>query len=276
MRLGDNFKYLKVKIFFGYSDIKLKNLFKGSLTMKFTNKKIKNVSMLFVLVFSFGCKFDYKKFEQKAHLINKYESAALKLAKENRELKAEIKRLEYKNEKLRQGQPKSAHSAHVESTPSDTSREIASIPEQKLNVAVDLVEFKTYKWKAEDLEKIANRELKNKNYEKAAQFYQSLKIHYPDHSALNDEFYFKAGLSAYEANYYEWVMENFNHLTSNYPNSPYYRSAKLWTALTFFKQGEKQKFFSTVEEFRKKYRNTKEWTILSSYYEKIEEKTHEK
>jgi len=41
------------------------------------------------------------------------------------------------------------------------------------------------------------------------------------------------------------------------------------------KLGEKQKFFATVEEFRKKYRNTNEWKILSTYYEKIEEKTHE-
>ena len=60
-----------------------------------------------------------------------------------------------------------------------------------------------------------------------------------------------------------------------YPTSSYYRSAKLWVALTHMKLGDKQKFFATVEEFRKKYRNTNEWKILSAYYEKIEEKTHE-
>jgi hypothetical protein len=41
------------------------------------------------------------------------------------------------------------------------------------------------------------------------------------------------------------------------------------------KLGEKKKFYATVEEFRKKYRNTNEWKILSSYYENIEEKTNE-
>jgi outer membrane protein assembly factor BamD (BamD/ComL family) len=60
-----------------------------------------------------------------------------------------------------------------------------------------------------------------------------------------------------------------------YPTSQYYRSAKLWVALTNLKLGEKKKFFATVEEFRKKYRNTNEWKILSNYYEKIEEKTNE-
>ena len=62
---------------------------------------------------------------------------------------------------------------------------------------------------------------------------------------------------------------------NQYPTSQYYRSAKLWKSLTYLQMGDKKKFFATVEEFRKKYRNTKEWKILSAYYEKIEEKTNE-
>ena len=93
---------------------------------------------------------------------------------------------------------------------------------------------------------------------------------------MSDEFYFKAGISSFESgNHHDWTLSHFGALMNKYPTSQYFRSAKLWIALTHMKMGEKQKFFATVEEFRKKYRNTQEWKILSSYYEKIEEKTNE-
>jgi outer membrane protein assembly factor BamD (BamD/ComL family) len=93
---------------------------------------------------------------------------------------------------------------------------------------------------------------------------------------LSDEFYFKAGISAFESgSHHDWTITHFDNLMSKYPTSQYFRSAKLWIALTHMKMGNKKKFFATVEEFRKKYRNTPEWKILSSYYEKIEEKTNE-
>jgi len=43
-------------------------------------------------------------------------------------------------------------------------------------------------------------------------------------------------------------------------------------ALTYLQLGDDQKFFTTVEEFRKKYRNTEEWKVLSPHYEKIVQK----
>ena len=215
------------------------------------------------------------KIEHKAILINKYENVALKLAKENRELRVEVKRLEFEIQKLKQetGFKSMAKSSSHDSAP---SRSVASVAPMGLELKKDLVEYKTYKWSADDMVKIADKEFKDKNFEKAAQFYTSLVNYYPNYKHLDDEFYFKAGISAYESGeHHEWTLKHFSVLMEKWPTSQYFRSAKLWVALTHMKMGDKKKFFATVEEFRKKYRNTNEWTILSSYYEKIEEKTHE-
>jgi tetratricopeptide (TPR) repeat protein len=268
------------------------------------------------LLSSCGLDKEMAKIEHKAILINKYENVALMLARENRELHAEVKRLEFDIQKLKQEhgfktanttedhgathsvghapEPTVAHNeshgeahnethsrthgdAHAETnTHATQGRSIASIKPLPLELKTDLVEYKTYKWSADDMVKIADKEFKAKNFEKAAQFYTSLLNYYPDFKHLDDEFYFKAGISSYESGtHHDWTIKHFSVLMAKWPTSQYYRSAKLWVALTHMKMGEKQKFFATVEEFRKKYRNTNEWKILSSYYEKIEEKTHE-
>lgn len=256
------------------------------------------------LLSSCGFEKEMAKIEHKAILINKYENVALKLAKENRELHSEVKRLEFEIQKLKQetgfktmakseghknshgaveGHANSHGDAHAvasshgdHESKSTPSRSVASVMPADLNVKKDLVEFKTYKWSADDMLKIADKEFKEKKFEKAAQFYTSLINYYPDFKHLDDEFYFKAGISAYESGeHHEWTLKHFTVLMDKWPTSQYFRSAKLWVALTHMKMGDKKKFFTTVEEFRKKYRNTKEWSILSSYYEKIEEKTNE-
>lgn len=239
-----------------------------------------------------SCNLDMKKIENKAVLINRYENVALKLARDNRELHAKVKRLEFEIQKLKQekafstanklghapegaGHEGAAHGSggHEEN---GHGRSIASVPAPSFDVKKDLVEFKTYKWSADDMLKIADKEFKSKNFEKAAQYYTSIENNYPHFKSLNDEFYFKAGISAFESGeHHEWTIKHFETLMTKYPTSQYFRSAKLWVALTHMKLGHKDKFFATVEEFRKKYRNTNEWKILSSYYEKIEEKTNE-
>jgi TolA-binding protein len=222
--------------------------------------------------------------EHKAALMNRYENVALKLAKENRELHAEVKRLEFNIEKLKQdklyfeSQGKVTHGPSVAShgeTHGDAhaARGIASIAPV---VGKDYVEFKTYKWHADDMQKIADKEFKEKHFEKAAQFYSGLVENYPHYKGLTDEYYFKAGISSFESGvHHDWTITHFETLMTKFPASQYFRSAKLWIALTNMKMGNKKKFFATVEEFRKKYRNTPEWKILSSHYEKIEEKTNE-
>lgn len=257
----------------------------------------KNKIILAAMVFPLitACSVDMKAIhalEHKATLMNRYEIVSLKLAKENRELLVEVKRLEFEIEKLKQNNTqvasKGGHSTEnvVASSHGEghegghADRAIASVepvtsPGHKVE-GRDYVEFKTYKWHAEDMQKIADKEFKEKHYEKAAQFYMGLADSYPHYKGLSDEFYFKAGISAYESGvHHDWTITHFDNLMAKYPTSQYYRSAKLWIALTHMKMGEKKKFFATVEEFRKKYRNTPEWKILSSYYEKIEEKTNE-
>lgn len=269
-------------------------------------KSDKLKATLLVIPLLASCSLDMKKIEKKAAMINHYEQVSLKLARENRELHAEVKRLEFEIEKLKQenvhtggkgaeGEHTSGHgevaaaseghgghgSAVVKTThevgSEHSGRNIASVaPSEAKTEGKDFVEFKTYKWHADDLLKIADKEFKDKHYEKAAQFYTSLVNHYPDNKRINDEFYFKAGIAAYESGaHHDWTLSHFESLMAKYPTSHYYRSAKLWVALTHMKLGDKKRFYATVEEFRKKYRNTNEWKILSSYYEKIEEKTNE-
>jgi len=263
---------------------------------KFMEKKNKFQVSILLLPLLASCSLDIKKIEAKAALMNHYEMVALKLARENRELNAEVKRLEFEIEKLRQetkygfkskeaapefAHHEKAHESHAEHAseePTGHGRSIASVAPATTHESApsDLVEFKTYKWHADDLLKIADKEFKEKNYEKAAQFYTSLVNNYPTYKSINDEFYFKAGIASFESGiHHDWTLSHLESLMSKFPTSQYFRSAKLWVGLTHLKQGDKKKFFATVEEFRKKYRNTSEWKILSSYYEKIEEKTNE-
>lgn len=239
---------------------------------------------LLVLPILGACTFEkeVKKLEHKAALINKYENVSLILAKENREQKTEIKRLQFEIQKLKQDvaykdsqlvkfQPSLAGAEN-----SKSSRSIASVKPFEISEGKDFVEYDTYKWSAQDMLKIADSEFKQKNFEKAAQYYNAILANYPIFEKIDDELLFKAGISAYETGtHHDWTVAHFSHLMKRYPKSTHYRGAKLWVALTHMKMGEKEKFFETVEEFRKKYRNTKEWKILSSYYESIVEKTNE-
>jgi len=251
------------------------------------NKILVTACLILPLMSSCSYEKEIKSLEKKAALINRYENVALKLAKENRELHAIIKRQEFEIQKLTQdstfrkvsskegSKGTSKEVGHGEVGHS-AGRGIASVAPANFAVKTDLVEYKTYKWSADDMLKIADKEFKAKNFEKAAQFYTSILNYYPESHDINAEFYFKAGISAYESGeHHDWTLKHFETLMAKYPTSQYYRSAKLWVALTNLKLGNKDKFFATVEEFRRKYRNTNEWKILSSHYEKIEEKTHE-
>lgn len=244
---------------------------------------------LLVLPLVSGCSFDMKKIEEKAAMINNYEKVSLKLARDNRELLAEVKRLQFEIENLKQDKSHNSGkngsvASHTESGHHEADkheehgRSIASVAPSPIlaDSKKDYVEFKTYKWHAEDLMQIADKEFKEKNYEKAAQFYTSFINNYPENKSISDEFFFKAGIASYESGmHHDWTITHFEALMTKYPTSHYFRSAKLWIALTHMKIGDKKKFYDTVEEFRKKYRNTNEWKILSAYYEKIEEKTNE-
>lgn len=193
-----------------------------------------------------------------------YEKKALNLAKENRILNARLSDLQYKISTLES--KNKFLTAQVSESPAP-ARTIASIP--KTNPA-DLVNYEIYKWAPEKLLAIGEKELHFKNYEKSAQFYNELIQRFPKHQLVSDRVLFGAGVAAFETGKrYNWTEKHLERLVKSYPNSEFYRGAKLWLALAQYNQGEHQKFLTTVEEFRLKYRNTEEWKILSRYYEDI-------
>lgn len=197
-----------------------------------------------------------------------YERKALDLAKDKRVLEAQISDLKYQISEL-QSKNKFLSAQMKQGTieGSSAKRSIASIPKTSAN---DLVSFEVYKWTPDKLLAIGEKELHHKNYEKSAQFYNELINRYPKHELVSDRVLFGAGVAAFETGKrYDWTEKHLDKLVKNYPKSEFYRGAKLWLALAQYNQGEHQKFLTTVEEFRLKYRNTEEWKILSRYYEDI-------
>ena len=196
--------------------------------------------------------------------VQQFEYKALALAKANRLLVIEKKELEAKIAHLE------AKNEHLLLEKADKKRTIASIPKKRVD---DLVNFKVYKWSAEKLLGVGEKALHFKKYKKSAQFYNALINEYPKNNLITDRVLFEAGMSAYESGeYYPWAKTHFKELISKYPTSKYYRGAKLWLALTFYQEGDTKSFMNTVEDFRLKYRNTKEWKILSPYYEELAHK----
>lgn len=198
-----------------------------------------------------------------------YEAKALNLAKENRLLKNKISDLQYQIAEIEsKNKYFMSNNAEKKADPAaSASRAVASIPKTNVN---DLVNYEVYKWTPEKLLAIGEKELHFKNYEKSAQYYNELVERFPDHKLVSDRVLFGAGVSAFETGKrFDWSEKHLDRLVKKYPNSEFYRGAKLWLALAQFNQGEDQKFLATVEEFRLKYRNTEEWKILSRYYEDI-------
>jgi len=210
------------------------------------------------------------KFEEKAAKINRYEQVSLALAKENRNLKVEVSDLKYEIETLKSKNNFLSLQLEQKGDKPASERKIASVPAVKGN---DLVQFDTYKWTPTQILAIAEKEFQNKNYDKSSQFFKAFETQYSKDNRIDDQFLFRAGLSAFESKkHYDWSLAYFDRVVKEHPNSQFYRGAKLWSAMTYLEMGDQDRFFETVEEFRKKYRNTEEWKILSHHYEKIMQK----
>lgn len=209
--------------------------------------------------------------EEKSARVNRYEKVALQLAKKNREQELIIGKLRYDLQKLKSEKNYlTIKLEEAEGKTSESKREVASI---KNMVDTDLVNDDVYHWQPSQILAVARSEFEKKNFEKSAQYFQTFIKKYPNNEAINDELLFQAGVAAYESGkHYDWTIENLGKLVKNYPTSPYYRGGRLWLALTQLNMGDHQAFFGTVEEFRKKYRNTNEWKVLSQHYERIVQK----
>lgn len=196
------------------------------------------------------------------------EKKALVLAKKNRLLEKQISDLKYKISELESERKYLSFQTEIKTQ--SPKRKVASISPV---IANDLVNYEIYKWTPEKLLAIGEKEFHYKNYEKSAQFYNELIDRFPKHSIVSDRVLFGAGVASFETGKrYEWSEKYLSRLVKDYPQSEFYRGAKLWLALSQYNRGEHQKFTDTVEEFRVKYRNTDEWKILSRYYEKISDK----
>lgn len=219
-------------------------------------------TLSFLFVFTAGYTGLWDEFKDRAETVHHYEYKSLELSKkvrmlekENNDLRAQVQKLTTDNKFLTMNLNKKK------------SRSIASIPTKKIN---DLVNYDIYKWSPSKLLGVGRRELHFKNYEKSAQFLNTLVEKFPSHQSINDKVLFEAGLSAFESGkHYDWATNHFDEIVKNYPQSKYFRGAKLWLALSLYHVGEHAKFMTTVEEFKMKYRNTQEWKILSKYYEDL-------
>jgi len=218
--------------------------------------------LTFIFTYTAGQFGLWEDFKKRADVVHNYEYKALQLSKEVRELRMENESLKSKVSKL------ISEKEHLAmNVVGKKSRSIASIPKQSVG---DLVNFELYQWSAEKLLGVGEQALHFKKYEKSAQFYNTLVNKYKSHQSVNDKVLFEAGIAAYESkNHYDWSAKHFETIVANHPNSKYYRGAKLLLALSHFHQGDQDKFIATVNEFRKKYRNTQEWKVLSRYYEEI-------
>lgn len=203
----------------------------------------------------------FKQFAEEVKQTNRYEMAALHLAKKNRNLRAKISQLRYRMSEL-QAQNEFLEVKFKEAT----TPYLSSQPVDKKN---DLVKLGTYKWKDQELLKIARKELRQKNNAKAAQYFYTLIKNYPESNLIDDAVLFQTGVTSFQSKiYYSWANDSLTRLINEFPRSKYYRGAKLWRALAYFEQGDKEKFYDTVEEFRLKYRNSPEWKVLRKHYEK--------
>ncbi len=232
-----------------------------------------------IALFASGCKSELKmfkrefweRFEAKNARINRLEVVALNLAKENRQLKNHISQLRFDVKKLESEKNylKMQNAMLIQGKKKRAPASISTAPK----FAKDLVRYDIYRWTPEQMISIADVEFKKKNYEKAAQFYHTLYGHFPNYDRIDDRFLFKAGLATYESGeHYEQSFHYFAQLIKKYKTSPYYRGAKLWTSLLYLRLDKREMFFNAVEDFRKKYRNTPEWRVLSQHYEAIIQK----
>lgn len=239
---------------------------------------VKGILACCVLSSMYGCNY-VERVKTRVDIIENYRVKSLTLARENRRLKAEISRLRFEIQSIR------AESTHLKSDMDDEVGAISSRKSVGRSIAAsiapaypknDLVKYSIYNWRAEKLLAIAEDAYKNRQYDKSAQFFKSLTRRFPDHKHINDRTMLRAGIASLESGIHtDWALQYFTRVLHEYPTSKYYRNAKLWVAITHLKMGNKKEFVKTVEEFRRKYRNTAEWNILSQHYEKIMSKYNE-
>ena len=185
-----------------------------------------------------------------------YKIAALKLARENRQLRASISDLQYQLSSLERER-------NFLNMKLDETRGLASTDVHKpVDADNDLVNYAAYKWDFNTLISLADKEFNSRNLKKSAQLYRTASEVFK--VSLDENSYFKAGIASFESGYNDWSQEFFGELVSKFSRSQYFRPSKLWLALTYQRQGNKEEFEKIKAEFRLNYQNSEEWKILES------------
>jgi outer membrane protein assembly factor BamD (BamD/ComL family) len=202
-----------------------------------------------------------------------YYYKSLQLAKDVRLLKSQVSSKNFEIEQLKS--KNQFYKVKLTAYEKDKHRSIASINESALDELKTKnygkkVDFDIYKWSEYKLYTVGSNFFKKSNYEKSAHYFLTLLKHYPESKYINEDLLMTTGLSCYKSKkYFQEAIVVFDYLMKKYPKSKLRLQAKLWQGLSFFQLKQNREFVTIIEEFRKKYRNTKEWKILSNYYEKI-------
>lgn len=202
-----------------------------------------------------------EQFNNKLQRIQKYQDQALLLIKENRNLAIKMSNLEYDIQKLKS--QNYFQEMQITKYKDILKKQLPGHSEDNDNLDI-------YNWRPEQLVAMAETHFNKGQYADAAKFLNYFISKYKNHPLINDELIFMAGISCYKSetclnsalNYFHIIIQKSAH-------SPYFRGAKLWSGIIYHKQGKKDLFLKVIEEFRKKYKNTSEWKILSAYYENI-------
>jgi outer membrane protein assembly factor BamD (BamD/ComL family) len=209
--------------------------------------------------------------EERVETVNNYERRAYELARDNRLLRQQLDEMKFENEKLTT--QNNFLAIQLDKTKGKgNNRNVASVS-PTIHLKDDFVKQQIYKWSPTQLLSIAEKEFSDKNYKKSAQFFHTYLQMAENHKTLDDKILFQSGIAAYESReYYPWAQMYLGQLLKDYPNSEYFRGAKLWLALAHFRLGDTDLFYQSVDEFRLKYKNTPEWEILRGHYEEITQK----
>lgn len=193
-----------------------------------------------------------------------------KVKEENIQLKVKLKKMEftlarYEEEKSTIGKDDSENSIH---------RAVASEKEQFIILPQgakikDFVQQDIYHWSHGKLFSLSEKEFQLNNHIASAQYGLTLLNESETFELLDEHFYFRLGVSCIDSGVY--VQDGvvvLNTLLKKFPESPLIVKAKLWRGLAFHKLNNKEEFLAMMEEFKTKYRNTKEWVVLKSIYER--------
>ncbi|MDB9787210.1 hypothetical protein OAB57_03815 [Bacteriovoracaceae bacterium] len=240
--------------------------------------KINEILILLSILPLMSCN-NLHELSKKEHRAHQFKVSALALARDNRLIKAKIGELEFKIQTL------NAKNNFLVLSLKNTRNELrktrvklrapasnthSKSQDSKIN---ELVGFSTYKWKPQQMIAMAQNSFYQKDFDKSSKFFYSFFQNYPEHELATDKNLFIAGIAAYKSGtHYEWAINFLTMIIAEFPNSKYYRGAKLWIALSQHQMGNDKFFYKTMEEFRLKYRNTSEWKILSAYYENFRNK----